>query len=120
VGDGNEWKDGTSENSIHKGWVVVKGLKRGKYELWNILWEWGLYTSENLQRKGWGFMCWECGLGMSGGSPVKLVWLLSPGHGLWSFRDCWTLCFQSFWPFAEERLAYHIHPQIRWCPHHPD
>jgi hypothetical protein len=22
---------------------------------------------------GWGFMCWECGLGMSGGSPVKLV-----------------------------------------------
>ena len=32
VGDGNKWKDGTSENSIYKRWVVVKGLKRGKYE----------------------------------------------------------------------------------------
>jgi hypothetical protein len=55
VGDGNKWKDGTSENSIYKGWVVVKGLKREKYELWNILWEWGLYTSENIHRKGLGF-----------------------------------------------------------------
>jgi hypothetical protein len=46
-----------------------------------------------FKRRGWGFMCWECGLGMSGGNPVKLVWLLRFGHGLWSFCDCWTLCF---------------------------
>jgi hypothetical protein len=93
VGGGNKWKDGTSENSIYKGWVVVKGLKHGKYEQWNIPWGWGLYTSENLQRKGLGFHVLECGLGMSGGNPVKLVYFLSLGHGLWSFCDCWTLCF---------------------------
>jgi hypothetical protein len=43
--------------------------------------------------RGWGFMCWECGLRMSGGFLVKLVWLMCLGQGLWSFCDCWTLCF---------------------------
>jgi hypothetical protein len=93
VGDENKWKDGTSENSIYKGWVVVEGLKHGKYEQWNIPWEWGLYTSENLQSMGIVFHVLECGLRMSGGFLVKLVWLMCIGQGLWFFCDCWTLSF---------------------------
>jgi hypothetical protein len=93
LGDGNKWKDGKSKNPIYKGWVVVTGLKRGKYEQWNIPWEWGLYTSENLQRRGILFHVLECGLRMSGGFLVKLVWLMYLGQGLWSFCDCWTLSF---------------------------
>jgi hypothetical protein len=30
VGDGNKWKDGTSEKAENNGLVVVKGLKHGK------------------------------------------------------------------------------------------
>jgi hypothetical protein len=36
---------------------VVKGLKHEEYELWNIPWERGLYTSENIQEKGVGVSC---------------------------------------------------------------
>jgi hypothetical protein len=27
------------------------------------------------------------------GCLVKPLWILRLGHSLWSFRDCWTLCF---------------------------
>jgi hypothetical protein len=36
---------------------VVKGLKHEKYELWNISWGRGTYTSENIQGKGVGVSC---------------------------------------------------------------
>ena len=36
---------------------MFKGLKHGKYELWNIPWGRGLYTSENIQGTGVGVSC---------------------------------------------------------------
>jgi hypothetical protein len=96
VGDGNKWKDGTSEKAIYIGWVLVKGLKCEKYELWNILWEWGLYSSENIQRKGLGFHvlgmwfgdvwwkpCKDCVIVESWSWLVILLWLLN--LVFWSF-----------------------------------
>jgi hypothetical protein len=88
VGDGNKWKDGTKERAIYNGWVVVKGLKREIYMLWNIPREGGLYTGENIQFRGLGFHVLGCGLRVSGEWLVKLVWLMCLDHGLWSFCDC--------------------------------
>jgi hypothetical protein len=100
VGGGNKWKDGTSENSMYKAELWLRG--------WNVEnMSCGIfYESEDyiqvkiFKGRGWGSMCWECGLGMSGKCPVKLVWLWGLGYILWSFCDCWTLCFglSSFLP----------------------
>jgi hypothetical protein len=52
-----------------------------------------IYKWKYSGKRGWGFMCWECGWGLIDGRPVIPLWLLRLGHSLWYFCDCWTLCF---------------------------